>query len=235
MTDDQLEAALRDLGTHIDVPDTPDVTASVTARLSVRERRTWKLRPVLTTVLALLLAFALALAVSPDVRAGVSHLLRFAGIEFRSDPPPPITPAPTTTATPTLAPGERVVPLDEARGKFPVIVPKALGQPNEVHVTETSVSLLYDNARVDEFNGGISMVMAKFVTADQLERIKVNGVDGYWVNGPHEVIYDDPRGYTRTGTARMSAKTLIWQVGTTTLRLEGDFTRERAVSIAENG
>src|SRR5690242_8259982 len=126
MTDDQLEAALRDLGARIDVPDTPDITASVTARLSAKQRRTSKLRPVRTTVLAVLLAFAVALAVSPEVRAGVSEFLRFAGIEFRSDAPPPtLTPSSTTP----VLPGERVVTLDEARRQFPVIVPKALGQP----------------------------------------------------------------------------------------------------------
>lgn len=229
MADDQLEAALRDLGAGIDVPDTPDVTASVTARLSVKQRRTWKLRPVLTTVLAVLLAFTVALAVSPEVRAGVTEFLRFAGIEFRSDAPPP-----TLSTTPVLPPGERVVTLDEARKQFPVIVPKALGQPKEVHINDKVVSLLYDNARVDEFNGTLSVIMKKFVKADQLEQIQVNGVDGYWVNGPHEVIYDDPSGNTRTEVARMSAKTLIWQVGTTTLRLEGDFTKEQALSIAQN-
>jgi hypothetical protein len=233
MTDDRLEAALRDLGGHLDVPDMPDVTAAVRAGLMTEQPRR-SLRPVLATVLALLLAFALAFAVSPEVRAGVSDFLKFAGIGFTSDPPPPL-PSPTTDAMPPLLPGEQVVTLDQAREKFPVIVPKRLGLPKEVHVGERVVSLLYENARVDEFNGTISGIMTKFVHVDQLEQVTVNGVDGYWVNGPHEVIYDDPRGNPRTEAPRLAGRTLIWQVGTTTLRLEGDFTKEQAVAIAEAG
>ncbi|MFD1051389.1 hypothetical protein ACFQ1S_40535, partial [Kibdelosporangium lantanae] len=174
---------------------------------------------------------ALALAVSPEVRAGVSSFLRFAGIEFNSDPPPPTT----TNLTPPLLYGEWVVTLDEARQKFPVIVPVRLGIPKEVHVSDRVVSLLYDNARVDEFNGTISGIMTKFAQQDQLEPITVNGVSGYWVNGPHEVIYDDPGDNTWTEAPRLAGRTLIWQVGTTTLRLEGDFTKEQALAIAEAG
>lgn len=239
MTDDRLEAALRDLGGHLDVPGTPDVTAAVRARLSTKPKPS-KVRAVLATALALLLAFAIALAVSPEVRAGVSTFLRFAGIEFNSDPPPPL-PTTTTTTTdtasvlPPLLPRERIVTLEEARRKFPVIVPQRLGTLKEVHVSDRVVSLLYDNARVDEFNGTISGIMTKFAQQDQLEQIKVNGVDGYWVNTPHEVVYEDARQLTWTEAPRLAGRTLIWQVGTTTLRLEGDFTKEQALAIAEAG
>jgi len=235
MTDDQLETALRDLGGHIDVPDTPDVTASVRARLSVKPKPS-KARAVMATALALLLALALAFAVSPEVRAGVSNFLKFAGIEFNSDPPPPLpTPTTTTSVMPSLLPGEHVVTLDQARQKFPVIVPKRLGTPKEVHVSDRVVSLLYNNARVDEFSGTISVIMTKFAQTDQLEQVEVNGVDGYWVNSPHEVIYEDAKQHPWTEAPRLAGRTLIWQVGTTTLRLEGDFTKEQALAIAEAG
>ncbi|MEV4320444.1 hypothetical protein [Actinocrispum sp. NPDC049592] len=233
MTDDQLEAALRDLGASIDVPDTPDVTASVRARISTKERRRFKLRPVLTTVVAILLAFAVALAVSPEVRAGVEQLLRFAGIEFNSEQPPP--PLPSTTIF--YPPGDRMVTLDEARRQaaFPVTVPKALGSPKEVHIGERFVSLVYDNARVDEIDGTMSPFMEKFTQPGQLEHVSVNGTTAYWVAAPHEVIYEDKDGATHTEAARLSEKTLVWQVGKVTYRLEGDFTREQAISIASEG
>jgi hypothetical protein len=70
---------------------------------------------------------------------------------------------------------------------------------------------------------------------DKIERVQVNGATAYWVSAPHEVIYEDPTGRTRTETARLAAKTLIWQVGKVTYRLEGDFTREQAISIANGG
>jgi hypothetical protein len=229
MTDDQLEAALRDLGTRIDMPETPDVAAAVRTRIGQRSRP--HLRPVLTTILAILLAFAVALAVSPQVRAGVAEFLRFAGIEFRSDPPPPL---PTTTVP---LPGERVVSLAEARAQagFELHVLQALGQPKEVHLGDKVVSLLYDNVRVDEFDGTISPIMGKFVERDNMEQTTVNGFEAIWVAAPHEVIYVDRLGSTRTETARMSARTLIWQVGQTTLRLEGELTKEQALAIANAG
>jgi hypothetical protein len=230
MTDDQVEAALRDLGTSIDVPDTPDVTASVRARISTKRRL--KLRPVFTAVLAILLAFAVALAVSPEVRAGVAQLLRFAGIEFTTEPPPPL---PTTTQP---LPGERVVTLEEARHQaaFPVTVPKALGDPEEVHIGDRFVSLIYGNARVDELDGTISPIMQKFAgVGGDLEPVQVNGTTAYWVNAPHEVIYVDRNGSTRTETARLAGKTLVWQAGEVTFRLEGDLTRQQAISIASGG
>jgi hypothetical protein len=180
----------------------------------------------------MLLAFAVALAVSPEVRAGVAQFLKFAGIEFTTAPPPPL---PTT---PRPLPGERVVTLEEARRQaaFPVTVPKALGDPKEVHIGDRFVSLIYDNARVDELDGGISPIMEKFAgIGGELEPVQVNGTRAYWVNGPHEVIYVDRGGSNRTETARLAGKTLVWQVGDVTYRLEGDYTKEQAISIASGG
>ncbi len=233
MTDDRLEAALRDLGASIDVPDTPDVTASVRARISVKEARRWRMKPALTAVLAILLAFAVALAVSPEVRAGVEQLLRFAGIEFNSEQPPP--PLPSTTIS--YPPGDRVVTLEEAQRQatFPITVPKALGSPKEVHIGQRFVTLVYDTARVDEIDGTMSPFMEKFTQPGQLEHVSVNGRTAYWVAAPHEVIYEDKAGNTHTEAARLSGKTLVWQVGEVTYRLEGDFTREQAISIASEG
>jgi hypothetical protein len=225
MTDD-LEDALRDLGTQIVVPEPPDVTAAVRARIAVKPR--FIARPVLTGALALLVAFAVALAVSPAVRAGVTELLRFAGIEFRSEPPP------STPQSPP--PDERnKVALDEARRILPIHLPAALGEPEEIRVVENRfVSLLYrgSTVRLDEFNGQIGPVVAKFGDSLGVEKVTVNGTDGLWVPGPHEVVYIDRNGEWRTESARLSGKTLIWQVGEVTLRLEGDFTKEQALAIA---
>ncbi|CAM4207909.1 hypothetical protein KIPE111705_45150 [Kibdelosporangium persicum] len=221
MTDDQLEAALRQL--RVDVPEPPNVEAQVRARLSEPRRR----RPVLVTAAAVLLAFALAFAVSPDVRAAVSEFLRFAGIEFSRQPPPPIPETPTV-------PGERKTTLDEARRRFDVKVPQALGQPAEVRVTERVVSLLYPGKRLDQFEGDFRPTMAKFAHAQDIERVRVNGHEGLWIPRPHEVMYIDPNGVWQDESARMSGKTLIWLENGITMRLEGDFTKDEAIRIASS-
>src|SRR5690349_12023495 len=105
MSDNGIEAALRDLGRQIHVPEPPDVTASVLTRINVpRRRNRW-----LTALIAAVTAFAIAFAVSPAVRAGVFDLLEFAGVQFRTEPPP--------TVAPPLPSQE--VSLDEAREQMP--------------------------------------------------------------------------------------------------------------------
>ncbi|MET0135173.1 MAG: hypothetical protein ABW215_16460, partial [Kibdelosporangium sp.] len=156
MTEDQLEAALLDLGGHVDVPPMPDVAAAVREQIQQRPRR-MVLRPVLATVLALIIALALAFAVSPEVRAGVARFLEFAGVEFSSDAPPAPLPAPTV-------PGERIVTLDEAKkiAPFEIHVLPKLGEPREVRVTDRVVSLIYDKYRLDQFDGSFGPAMGKF-------------------------------------------------------------------------
>ncbi|MBP2320581.1 hypothetical protein JOF56_000966 [Kibdelosporangium banguiense] len=224
---DDLEAALRSLGTQIEIPDPPDVAASVRKRIAQKQKRQI-LRPVLIGLLALLLAGAVAFAVSPDVRAGVARFFGFAGVEFRQDSPPPLPVTP-------LMPGERVISLDEAKDKFGVRVPTALGAPKEVRVVDGRVvSLIYDDLRLDEFDGEFGPAMGKFAQAEELERVRVNDTDALWIPRPHELFYIDRTGAWKRESARMSGKTLIWQAGPKTMRLEGDLTKQEAIKIASS-
>ncbi|MCE7008286.1 hypothetical protein LWC34_36550 [Kibdelosporangium philippinense] len=223
MTDDQLEAALRQL--DIDVPEPPDVQAAVLARLS--EPRRSILRPILVTAAAVLLAFGVAFAVSPEVRAAVTDILRFAGIEFQQDAPPPLPPVPTV-------PGEKTITLAEARQRFDVKLPSALGQPQEIRATDRVISLLYKDKRLDQFDGEFGPAMEKFAYAQDIERVTVNGTPGLWIPRPHEILYVDRDGQWQHESARMSGKTLMWQEGGVTLRLEGDFSKEEALRLAAN-
>ncbi|SMD27243.1 hypothetical protein [Kibdelosporangium aridum] len=221
MTDDQLEAALRQL--NIDVPEPPDVQAEVRARLS--EPRRSVLRPILVAAAAVLLAFGLVFAVSPDVRAAVAEFLRFAGIEFRQDAPPPMPSIP-------MVPGERTISLAEARQLFDVKLPPALGEPVEVRVSDRVLSLLYNGKRLDEFEGDFRPAMAKFANEQDIEHLTVDGREVLWIPRPHEVLFINRHGRYQNESARMSGKTLIWQDGAVTLRLEGDFSKEEALRLA---
>lgn len=236
MTEHSVELALRDLGAHLDVPEAPDVTAAVLARLDEPEpRRQPRLLKVAAVVVAVLVALGVLIAASPPVRAAVAHLLRFAGIELSSEAPSgPLPP------TPAPLPGERSVDLPTAQREsaFPIALPAKLGAPERVLLVDGSpprvVSLLYrgGTVRLDEFDGVADLAMFKKVTPREFEFVQVGGDNAVWVPAPHELYYVDRDGSFHTESARLAAKTLIWQRGGVTLRLEGDFTKEQALEIA---
>jgi hypothetical protein len=219
MTDDDVEAALRDLGQKIQVPRPPDLTASVLTRINApRRRNRW-----LTALVAALTAFAIAFAVSPAVRAGVQNLLEFAGVEFRTEPP--------QTVAPPLPSQE--VSLDEARTQMPfeIHLPEELGTPDKITVHEGRfVTLHYKDVRLDQFDGTIQTTIGKLLGGDGVERIG----DKVWIPYPHELFYIDRAGAWHDEEPQGTGKTLIWQRGQVTMRLEGDLTRERALEISES-
>lgn len=238
----RLAAALRDLGTHLAVPEPPDVdelTESVLARLdepAPRASRHGVLLKVAAVVVVVLLALGVLITVSPPVRAAVLHLLRFAGIELSTDSAPtrlPVTPAPL--------PDERSVdlPTAERLSAFRVVGATSLGQPEQVLLIDGTpprvVSLLYQGGtvRLDEFDGTLDLAMYKKQVRD-IQFVTVNGESGVWVDRPHVVTYIDRDGKYRDESARLTGKTLIWQHDNVTLRLEGDFTFEEALAIARS-
>ncbi len=149
MNDDQLRAALADLGAHVAYPATPDVRSRVLARISGPRRTPWWRQlatprygyaPALVTLAVIALVTVLAL--SPDARATATDILRLRGVEIFKGPVP--TPSPTPSRSPgavspspvdPLGFGERVtLETAKARAGFPVVVPTdpALGAPDDV-------------------------------------------------------------------------------------------------------
>jgi hypothetical protein len=149
----ELEDALRDLGTHLDLPATPDLAAAVATRLREapapapaptprgwRERlpRLPAWRRLALAGLAVVLLAAAVLVVSPGTREAVARRLGLRGIDIRIGGE---RPTPTVTTRPgerlELGLGERVT-LEEARRRvgFPVLVPTAAGfqRPDAVYV-----------------------------------------------------------------------------------------------------
>jgi hypothetical protein len=235
MTD--LDRALLDLGAHLEVPEASDVTAAVLARLDEPEpRQHSRLLKVAAAVVAVIIALGVLITVSPPVRAAVVHLLRFAGIELSSESHGPLPPSPAPL------PDQRVADLPAAQrvSRFPIAVPADLGQPEQVLLVDGTpprlVSLLYrgGTVRLDEFDGVADLAMFKKVGRGQFDYVPVGGDYGIWVPAPHELYYVDRDGVFHTESARLSAKTLIWQHGAVTLRLEGDFTQEQAIAIANS-
>jgi hypothetical protein len=219
MTDEPTEAALRDLGRRIHVPEPPDVTAQVLTRINApRRRNRW-----LAALVAAVTAFAVAFAVSPAVRAGVQNLLEFAGVEFRTSAPQSVAPPLTGNE----------VSLEEARKEMPfeIHLPEELGEPDRITVHEGRfVTLHYGNLRLDQFDGTISSTIGKLIHQEGVEQID----DKVWIPYPHVFFYIDRDGQWHTEEPQAAGQTLLWQRGQVTHRLEGDLTRERALEISES-
>jgi hypothetical protein len=239
-SDERVEAALRELGGRLDVPEPPaGLTTAVLARLDEPARRpTPRLLPrLVAAALALLVALAVAMAVSPTVRAAVLDFFKIGGVEINYSPPP-VTP--TTSDVPQ--PGERDMSLAAARAavRFDIRVPALLGDPDSVRVIDSAdgvprvVSLRYPGARVDEFGGRISPVFEKFLHADEAVPTDVDGAPAIWIPAPHPVIYMDEHGEVHEEAARLAARTLIWEERGLTYRLEGDLTQEQAIVVARS-
>jgi hypothetical protein len=244
-----VEAELRELGRELDVPPAASPAAAVRQRLegpAVRRphlapRRTGILRrwrPAWRAALIVVAVLAALLVATPQGRAVVAHVLRFAGIELQQEPGP--APSPRNSAA---LPGERRMSLAEARQhvSFPILVSAALGRPSEVVVSDGGrvASLIYRRTpyglvRMDEFAGHLDPVFfQKFIHLGDVTQVRVNGRKGLWVKGPHELVYVTRDGTPAFASARLTTgNTLIWGTRQVALRLEGNLTKTEALAIA---
>jgi len=244
-----VEAELRELGRELDVPPAASVTEAVRQRLdgpAVRRPhpaprgtgilRRW--RPAWRAALIVVAVLAVLLAATPQGRAVVTQVLRFAGIELQQEPGP--APSPRSSA---VLPGERRMSLAEARQhvSFPILVPAALGRPSEVVVSDGGrvASLIYQGTpygqvRMDEFAGHLDPVFfQKFLHFGDVTQVRVNGLKGLWIKGPHELVYVTRDGAPAFASARLTTgNTLIWGNRQVALRLEGNLTKAEALAIA---
>lgn len=252
---DDLEAELLALGDLIDTPAPPpaDVAATIRARLTAdggagpdpahgpitgpvrphRVRRAPARRARWKVVTAVVLVVIALTAATPQGRAVVAHILRFAGIELTiSDTPP----TPITTTAPI--PGEHTVPREDVQSQvtFKVKTPSTLGEPQRVTVADKGrvVSMFWPGGiRLDQFAGAIEPYFFKKLGPPAPDYTEVDGRTAWWVPGAH------PLGYIRRedGTEvplRQAAPTLIWQQDTLNYRLEGAGTKEEATRVAES-
>lgn len=190
-------------------------------------RGRWK---VVTAVVVVVIAIT---AATPQGRAAVQKILRFAGVELHiGDTPPP----PVTTTAPL--PDERTVSPSEvpSRAKFPVRTPARLGAPQRTSVSDNGrlVSMFWpDGIRLDQFDGAMDPYFFKKLGPPFPDYVDIGPYQAWWIPGEH------PLGYIRRedGTAvplRQAAATLIWQQDGINHRLEGVRTKEEAVRIAES-
>lgn len=227
-----LESALRWLGRHLDVPPAPGVTLAVRTRLQApAPRRTPVLR--YAVVILLLLVSAVIVAV-PPVRAAVVEIFRIGGVEIHQGS------GPALPSTPVLH-DQLVADLDEAQRLTGIRArpPALLGPPDEIRVMEGRVVSLgyrptpdWPAIRLDVFDGTLDPIFEKYLRFRDASEVDVDGVPGWFVPGPHEVVYVDPAGNRRDASARLAAPTLIWHRAGATYRLEAALPRDRLATIA---
>jgi hypothetical protein len=227
---DGLLRDLNELGRSVPTPGAPGMEEAVMARLPETATAPTRRPGTLLRVVAVVLTSLLALLLVPPVRAQISDWFGFGSVVVRQDdgaspPTGPVSPPP-----------DGGMSLDEAAARvdFAVFELPALGPPRgaEVVLDRRVVSLGWDGGiRLDQ-SSSIRFTFDKTVTS--VSHVSVDGREALWFADAHEVVLLDENGVAIPETGRPAGRTLVWTIGDTTLRLEGDLNLEQAVELAES-
>lgn len=240
-----LERALVRLGRELDVPEAPDLVPAVLARLERPPRRTAgyllpRRRWALAAAIVALAALAATLAV-PDARSALFRVLHIGGeqIEFVDELPTVETPGGLEAFL-----GEEVTLADaRQRGGFDF---RELGEaPDRVYLLafRPTVTFLYGTPErprllVSQTPG---LVVDRFLLkkiaggGTTLGEVRIDGVPGFFLTGdPHLVLLLDEYGNVVEESTRLAGNVLFWEDDGVAFRLEGDFTQDEAVELAES-
>jgi hypothetical protein len=253
----ELERMLSQLGHELDWPDTPELAPQVRRRLvepPPRRRRgpvAWALRRPLALAAMLLLVLAAATAAAvPAVRDAVLELLGLQGATVERRPtlptPPPERPLDLGHRTTLENAGQRLA--------FAPLLPEGLEEPDGVYIRRGvpggELSLTYrprpglPRARstrlgllIGQFRGDLDPnYIGKMVGPEGVaERLTVEGGRAIWVEGaPHFFFYRDATGQVIERQLRLAQNVMLVERGDVLVRLEGAFSRERAIRIARS-
>ena len=258
MQDRELERELRELGSLIDYPPTPNVARAARNVLDeAANEQSRRLRRAFPTMrwAAVAAAFVLVVAVptlSPGLRATVSDWFGAAtfyqstGVdagspERESEAGAPPAGVSKSGTSPALAPqfsGERIS-LREARARMDgaLLLPRTpkLGKPEEIYTVGTAskegVMLVYKYGLPPLGDTGIHLVLTE-VPGD-LEPAYLTGRTTAGSKFDRVSVDGNP-GYWRSAGNRLPGQTLLWEQGGVALRLEANVKKEQAIRIAES-
>jgi hypothetical protein len=257
MQDRELERELRELGSLIDYPPTPNVARAARNVLDeAANEQSRRLRRAFPTMrwAAVAAAFVLVVAVptlSPGLRATVSDW--FVAEDFQSTgidagsperqseagaPPAGVSKSATTPAQALQFSGERIS-VREARARMDgtLILPRTpeLGKPEEIYTVGTAskegVMLVYKYGLPPLGDTGIHLVLTE-VPGD-LEPAYLTGRTTAGSKFDRVSVDGNP-GYWRSAGNRLPGQTLLWEQGGVALRLEANVKKEQAIRIAES-
>jgi hypothetical protein len=206
---------------------------------------------------AVLLILATVLAYTPT-RDAIAGWLSVHTVFHRTEQAPtpsPLPPGPLGArfqlgAQTTLAGAQQQV-------SWHIVVPTSLGAPDEVYVKPPptgpsggEVTLVYGarpNIHVSGLTGVSVLVteargrvneafFSKTLGPDvAMEQVTVNGRLGYWISGrPHSFAFTDAAGNVYFDTLRLATNTLVFDDGGTVVRIEGDLSKEQAITIGRS-
>jgi hypothetical protein len=260
MQDRELERELRELGSLIDYPPTPNVaraTRNVLDEATNEQHRRFRRAFPTMRWAAVAAAFVLVVAVptlSPGLRATVSHWFVAENIqsaggpavdagspERQSEAGAPAAGVSKSGKSPAQAPrfsGERIS-LREARARMDgaLLLPRMpkIGKPDEVYAGETfgkdGIVLVYRDGLPPLGDAGISLVLTE--TPGDIGSAYLRGKTT--VGSEFErVSVDGGPGYWGSAGHRLPGQVLLWEQGGVALRLEADVRKEQAIHIAES-
>jgi Domain of unknown function (DUF4367) len=257
MQDRELERELRELGSLIEYPPTPNVARAARNVLDeAANEQSRRLRRAFPTMrwAAVAAAFVLVVAVptlSPGLRATVSDWFvaedfQSTGVdagspERQSEAGAPAAGVSKSATTPAQAPqfsGERIsVREAQARMDGTLILPRTpeLGKPEEIYTVGTAskegVMLVYKYGLPPLGDTGIHLVLTEVPGNLEQAYLKGRTTAGSKFD---RVSVDGNPGYWRSAGNRLPGQTLLWEQGGVALRLEANVKKEQAIRIAES-
>ena len=257
MQDRELERELRELGSLIDYPPTPNVARAARNVLDeAANEQSRRLRRAFPTMrwAAVAAAFVLVVAVptlSPGMRATVSDWFvaedfQSTGVdagspERQSEAGAPAAGVSKSATTPAQAPqfsGERISMREaQARMDGTLLLPRTpkLGKPEEIYTVGTAskegVMLVYKYGLPPLGDTGIHLVLTE-VPGD-LEPAYLTGRTTAGSKFDRVSVDGNP-GYWRSAGNRLPGQTLLWEQGGVALRLEANVKKEQAIRIVES-
>jgi hypothetical protein len=209
-----------------------------------------RLAAAVLVVIALVLAGVIA---DPSARRAIAGWFSFDGISIKRGSLAPSSHKPANSLGSDLGLGQSVS-LSQARQSagFQIGLPSALGTPAAIyeHRSEGAVviSVIYRPSRnvpVSQYSG-VGLILTEIRSDGQVllqkilgagagtSAVDVHGAPGVFISGPQEVLVLDPEQRVLETPARLSANTVIWQVGSVTYRLEVQLNKAHALALARS-
>jgi hypothetical protein len=251
LDDEALGRAVTTTARDIDWPVAPDVTSQVSRRLHDHERHPSLARPRLSLPrrrrTALLVVAAVVLLAAAAVAAKV--VIDLGALTIETIPGRPTSLPSVVASGPTLGHPATLREAQQEAG-FVAHMPHALGAPDAVWVdgaqdgarivlawsasgTLPAIDGLPWGAVLYEFRGEMEQASKTvFAEGNTFENVAVDGHDGSWITGVHELdlVTDDGR-YDRY---RVTGNVLVWKAEGLVLRLETSLDEAAAVRIGES-
>jgi hypothetical protein len=242
---DELISKLRRAAPAFKFPPTPELADTVARSLaSAPDRPRVRSRSAVLGVACALVTAATLLGASEGARSALTNALDLVpGVEIvRAYQLPART---ALLAEPTEWGSS--VRLEEARNRAPYALrlPSLLPEPKTVYVDEsdggTAVTVIYglgrEGASIVLTQWHPSMLLFRKVLRSpdaQVTTQRVDGVEGLWILGDHEVFYVGMDRRSHRGSPALSGAALVWQRDAVTYRLEGDLTLEDALAVVRS-